>query len=210
MRQDNYYNILGVPFHANSVEIKKAYRRKALLYHPDKHNNDASKAAKFQLVQIAYETLSDTIRRTAYNRRIFSNQDKVKIKHYQSAQELIEAAKVFNKTLSLQNEFFINRDWLINECLQIIANENQQLFTDNSLLKTALFKEQSISFEYLQFKEVKQFEMIWLAFANDDQELIRLIQQFFSNKKNQSLWENNKALFAVLIGAIITLFIMKG
>jgi curved DNA-binding protein CbpA len=210
MRQDNYYTILGVPFHASSVEIKKAYRRKALLYHPDKHNNDANKAAKFQLVQIAYETLSDAIKRSAYNRTIFSNQDKVKIKHYHSAQELIEAAKALNNILLLQNEFFINRDWLINECLQIIADENHQFFSEKNILKQLLFKEQTKSFNYLQFKEIKQFEIIWLQFANDDQELIQSIKQFFGKKKNQSWWENNKALFAVLIGAIITLLIMKG
>ena len=102
MRQDNYYSILGIPFHANSIDIKKAYRRKALLYHPDTHHHDEHKAAKFQLVQMAYLTLSNTDKRAEYNRTFFAKQDTIKIKFHHSAEALIESVIKINKSLSSQ------------------------------------------------------------------------------------------------------------
>jgi curved DNA-binding protein CbpA len=210
MRQDNYYSILGIPFHANSIDIKKAYRRKELLYHPDTHHHDEHKAAKFQLVQMAYLTLSNTDKRAEYNRTFFAKQDTIKIKFHHSAEALIESVIKINKSLSSQNQFFINRDWLINECLHSLSEQHQQLFTHNGKLKTLLFKEQAKSFNYLSFKEIKQFENVWIQFAKEDHNLIQSIKVFFNNKKNESLWENNKTLMAILIGAFITFLIMKG
>lgn len=210
MLQDNYYTILGVPFHANTIEIKKAYRRKAKLYHPDTHHHDENKTAKFQLIQIAYETLSSSIKRNEYNRSIFTNQVNIKIKYFDSAEAVIESVRAMHQSLSLQNQFFIDRDWLLNECSQILSEQHQQLFKHNNSLKHLLFKEQIKCLDYLPFKIIQQFQKEWIAFANDDQKLIESINTYFTRKKNESLWENNKTLIAVLIGTIITILIMKG
>ena len=64
---DNFYNILEVPETATSDEIKKAYRRLSLIHHPDKNNNSAESATKFQKISEAYETLGDADKKREYD-----------------------------------------------------------------------------------------------------------------------------------------------
>jgi DnaJ-class molecular chaperone len=63
---NDYYQILGVSKTSSADEIKKAYRRLALTYHPDR-NKTKEAEAKFKEVTKAYEVLSDTQKRQAYD-----------------------------------------------------------------------------------------------------------------------------------------------
>jgi molecular chaperone DnaJ len=64
----DYYEILGVSRTASDQEIKSAYRRLAVKYHPDKNPNDASAEDKFKEAAEAYSILSDTQQRQRYDR----------------------------------------------------------------------------------------------------------------------------------------------
>ncbi len=70
MAKRDYYEILGVARNASEDEIKKAYRKLAMKYHPDRNQGDAAKAAeeKFKEIKEAYEILSDADKRAAYDR----------------------------------------------------------------------------------------------------------------------------------------------
>ena len=59
LRKD-YYKILGVDKHADDAQIKKAYRKLAIVHHPDKNPNDEQAAERFKDIGEAYETLSDS------------------------------------------------------------------------------------------------------------------------------------------------------
>lgn len=63
----DYYEILGVEKTATATEIKKAYRKAALKYHPDKNPDDKEAPEKFKEVTAAYEVLSDEIKREEYD-----------------------------------------------------------------------------------------------------------------------------------------------
>src|SRR3954462_1993954 len=65
----DYYDTLGVPKNASEEEIKKAYRKLAMKYHPDRNQGDAAKdaEAKFKESKEAYEMLSDADKRAAYD-----------------------------------------------------------------------------------------------------------------------------------------------
>jgi DnaJ-class molecular chaperone len=64
----DYYDILGVSKSASAEEIKKAYRKQALEWHPDRHADDKEAAEKrFKEINEAYQILSDTQKRSAYD-----------------------------------------------------------------------------------------------------------------------------------------------
>lgn len=68
MEYKNYYDILGVSRNASQNEIKKAYRKLAAKYHPDRNPDDPSAEEKFKEVGEAYEVLQDPEKRKLYDR----------------------------------------------------------------------------------------------------------------------------------------------
>jgi molecular chaperone DnaJ len=68
MAKRDYYDILEVARNASTEEIKKAYRKMALKYHPDKNPNDPEAEAKFKEAAEAYEVLSNAEKRQRYDR----------------------------------------------------------------------------------------------------------------------------------------------
>ena len=68
MSKRDYYEILGIDKGASASEIKKAYRKLALKFHPDKNPDDSAAEEKFKEAAEAYEVLSDDNKRERYNR----------------------------------------------------------------------------------------------------------------------------------------------
>jgi molecular chaperone DnaJ len=68
MAKRDYYEILGVSKGAAADEIKKAYRKVAMQYHPDRNPGDKSAEEKFKEAAEAYEVLSDQDKRAQYDR----------------------------------------------------------------------------------------------------------------------------------------------
>ncbi|BAV34380.1 molecular chaperone DnaJ [Sulfuricaulis limicola] len=67
MTKKDYYETLGVARNASDADIKKAYRRLAMKYHPDRNPGDKTTEAQFKDAKEAYEVLSDSQKRAAYD-----------------------------------------------------------------------------------------------------------------------------------------------
>src|ERR1700744_3697329 len=64
----DYYEVLGVSREVSEQELKSAYRKQALKYHPDRNPGDHAAEEKFKLASEAYQVLSDADKRAVYDR----------------------------------------------------------------------------------------------------------------------------------------------
>ena len=65
--KQDYYDLLGVSRSASDEDIKKAFRKLAMEYHPDRNKREGA-AEKFKEINEAYQVLSDSQKRSAYDR----------------------------------------------------------------------------------------------------------------------------------------------
>ena len=68
MAERDYYEVLGVARNSSQADIKKAYRKAAVQYHPDKNPDDPKAEEKFKELGQAYEVIGDEDKRAAYDR----------------------------------------------------------------------------------------------------------------------------------------------
>ena len=96
----NPYQVLGVDKSADDATIKKAYRKKCVALHPDKHPNDPKAEERFKDVNAAYHILSDPARRRDYDRS-GSTEQKQKFRQAQSKVErdVIKFMDIFGQFL---------------------------------------------------------------------------------------------------------------
>ena len=71
----DYYKILGVTKDSNPIQIRKAFRKLALQYHPDKNKNSEESKQKFMEIVKAYEILSDEKARERYDSNTVNNKN---------------------------------------------------------------------------------------------------------------------------------------
>ena len=102
MKRD-FYEVLGVARSSTPEEIKKAYRKLALKYHPDKNPDDADAEAKFKEASEANATLSDPEKRAHYDR--FGHSDHGASHHANSMHE-----DFFANMGDIFGDLFGNRD----------------------------------------------------------------------------------------------------
>ncbi|QDS72001.1 hypothetical protein FKW77_001790 [Venturia effusa] len=90
----NYYTILHLPTTATDEEIRRNYKELARILHPDKNPDDPKATAEFQILQEAYSTLSDPLRRAQYDTHF--QYTYYQSKHAQRAQQTRRDSNVFD------------------------------------------------------------------------------------------------------------------
>jgi len=123
VQKKNYYQILGVSPGATGAEIKAAYRRLALIYHPDKNSDDPTTGYIFQEINEAYQILSDKTTRADYHRsfeaegRGFKSGQTV----FFSAELLVVKLGHMKKALAETDPYRMNTDAVFEELKQLFS-----------------------------------------------------------------------------------------
>src|ERR1700752_1103477 len=86
----DYYEILGVERKADDEEIKRAYRRLAMQYHPDRNVGDKEAEDKFKEAAEAYEILRDPDKRQRYDRYGHAGLEGLNFPHFNDAQSVFD------------------------------------------------------------------------------------------------------------------------
>ncbi len=89
-RKRDYYEVLGVERNVDAEEIKRAYRKLAMQYHPDRNVGDAGAEVKFKEAAEAYEVLHDPQKRQRYDQFGHAGLDGMSVPHFHDAQSVFD------------------------------------------------------------------------------------------------------------------------
>ena len=100
MNNDTLYDKLLIPQNSSTDDIKKAYRKLSLKYHPDK-NRDTDSVQKFHEISEAYEVLSDPIKKQQYDNISCRGFGFKRDKNMENFQEVFDLDELFSKLFSM-------------------------------------------------------------------------------------------------------------
>jgi curved DNA-binding protein CbpA len=212
MALKDYYELLEIPPGATDLLIKKAFRKLAMRFHPDKNIGNPYAIHHFREIQEAYEVLSNPVTRNEYHQKRWRYSD-MGMNHYQNYQvtpELIEkeAEKIARYVINLDvfrmnyEALYQRLDQLLNENHLALLLEKQQEKVNQKIITTVLRASQPLPYQFL--KDLP-FRLVQLAGANN--QLILQIHQNVSKKRKEYLWDKYKALVMIVIALSICVLI---
>jgi molecular chaperone DnaJ len=208
MVEQNWYAVLGITSSATAAEIKRAFRKLAHIYHPDK-NSTPVYFEQFNQIKKAYEILGNWESKRLYDQSIQldgkSNYSRAPI---QTVQELMHYFHLFEKEMQQTDFRFTNYDrikWKLNYPLfmplfkEFIQSGNFQ--EQQKLLKQALYV-----LSFLPLSEIIAYQpKLENCFLNKDQ--IITIRELIAKKKLEAKWEQLKIPLVAIVSALLCLAI---
>ncbi len=207
MFDKDYYQILQLQPTASAADIRKAYRRLALEFHPDK-NNTQQAAAQFVLIREAYAVLSDPVQRRKYDlsrfagqptsRRIATTPAEVRL----MSDELVERVK-------RNNPDRINRDKLVLDLEAVLSVYHIQLLEryKDEQQNDLLVKDLLFCMQFLEWNHCMQFADTVKAINGLNTISLERIHGFIHSYKRNYYWNRYKIWVALLIAVSTCLLI---
>ncbi len=218
MSLKNYYIVLAVPPTASTEDIKKAFRRLAFQYHPDKNPGNAAAEEKFKELQEAYEVLSNPVKRRSYDYSFRNRESGSGSNFRKSGWRYEERQKVspefiykvvfeFRKKVGRTHHDKIPEMRILQQLLKLLDNQFMNLLVEarERSVNHAIVKEILLLCRYLSAKESAQVCNRLQKLAVDDAELSQTIKTFLHKKKRKEL---RQAL--IIGGSILIMVIFSG
>jgi len=213
----DYYTILELTPSASLDEIKKAYRRLALIYHPDKKGNDPYAVAQFTEIKEAYETLTHPAKKDLYlQQRWYADSTGQRRK-----QEVITPVTILKQLLELDrytsrlDVHRMDKEGLYQYIISLLSSSTIQTLSS--------FHEESVNKEiihtaiktghYLTLKNAKDLAERLKKIAGGNTELSSTIDEFIHHEARIDYWEKRRVWIIVVIVIFLCLgiyFATKG
>ena len=206
----DYYQILQIEPHSTLAEIKQAFRRLALVYHPDKNPNDKYAEVQFNEIKEAYDVLTNPVRKENYLQQRWYNQSIGK----RRTAETITPVSILKLILELEQYVSrldvhrMNKEGLsdyINELLSSDTIEKLKRFNDQEINKQIITSTLS-AMRPLPMKFMGKLPERLEALAGDEASLDR-VRTFLKNRKKAFLWERYKVAVIIFFTIFICLLI---
>jgi molecular chaperone DnaJ len=209
--QKDYYKILQIQPNATLPDIKHAYRRLALMYHPDKNSDDPYATSQFNEVKEAYEVLTNPAKKDNYLQERWYNQSINRRRTVEAVTpvSILKLSLELEKYVSLLDVHRMNKESLSAYINELISPETVRILMH--------FNESGINYEIienilkalrplpLKYAEPLLNRLETLAGKND--EILKKIRIFFSDKTRLSFWNKYKIVVMLLFTILICLLI---
>jgi DnaJ domain len=211
MQLKDYYGILQIEISATKPEIKKAYRKLAMQFHPDKNQDDLYAAARFEEIKEAYEVLTNPSKKEYYLQQRWYNQSIGKRK----TESIITPVTVLKQMLEL--DIYVYKLDVHRMDKQGLADYTGELLSNANIDKIFLFNEQHVNNQIiiiaikamssLTYRQAEVISNNLYKLAGENAEFKKMINEFLYLKKQKEKTEKYKPVIALLIVAILCLLI---
>lgn len=202
----NLYQVLDIPVNASLSEIKKAYRKLALVFHPDKHPDPQIAIPKFNEIKEAYQVLVNPSSRRNYDREFhFQKYQDKEMPLASDADEVLQLTKELWAKLKNQDPFRLDQDLLHFQLNQLLCSHNIRLLNNkgNALLDQEIIQYLMDCCMVLPLDQKKGVAQSWLLIARDNPTIIASIQTYLKHAQIWTIWDNYKLHFAIGLALFI-------
>ena len=211
MHAKDYYSILELKLSATQPEIKKAYRRLAQQFHPDKTNNNPYAAVQFAEIKEAYEVLTNPAKKEYYLQQRWYNQSMDK----KFAGKVVTPATILKQCLEL-NRYVASLD-VHRMDKKGLAEHISNILSDATIEQLRNFNEPEVNrtiiiylvktIERLRYRQAKEAAIQLYKFAGENAESKKEITDALSRHQKKENNEKYQPLIIILITIIICLLI---
>ena len=210
MPAKDYYRILDSHPSASEQEIKRAYRKLVLKYHPDRNPSNPFAENYFKEIQEAYEILSHPEKRRIYNQdRWFHNGNfKNQFKSATPESILIESRKLRDHAGKI-DIFRMDHESLHNHLMFILSDSHLSVLMASGDRKaiTEITRNTLSSMTNLKFKLIKDLVEKLLALTTNQSGLKEEINYFIRDRSKKETWQRIKPIIVLLVTILLCVFI---